>query len=397
MKLYWLTGAASVASMLWSVPALACHVARGPGGPVLGALSAHVTAWEIRAVGLSSGTLDGIPWDRAARAASDICGARGYRAGRFDGFESGGLPGILCLNAGISLFHVSIRAVRASGVIVGDLSSLRWDLAARTATVICAARGFAGGFFDGSRTPDALGLVCTGQDVGEEEGPEYGAPQGPGAPLGGAPVGEGVAAPPVGEYGAPPGGVYGAPPPEGQSAPPSCGCPSGHGAPPRGYGYGAPANGTGQLGPGAPPVVAPPGDTGQLGSGIRPIGSPPIGVPPRGAGQFGAGGEDLGALAGQGTGEELGGPSFRETCPSGARPGYGVGPGTAGPPGGEDRRFDVGPGDIARNGWSVVDVTRVSWAYAARIAYSLCVERGYEGGFFDGTRSSSGFGLSCVD
>lgn len=107
-----------------------------------------------------------VGWAQAERAATEICAARGFAAGRFTGHQdlAKGDFGLLCLGEGTIWRDVSAQEIAATNWSFTDVNQVNWALAARAAERLCAAAngGFAGGHFNGHQVNGKYGLYCYG-------------------------------------------------------------------------------------------------------------------------------------------------------------------------------------------------------------------------------------------
>jgi hypothetical protein len=148
--------------------------ARGFAG---GRLTGHVVGERVGAlcVAASSSFYDvetspgEAPWDintgrwaAVARKATEFCEARSFAAGFFTGHHSYGRHGIVCLprDAAVSTLDAKPQEIGASRFHFDSVDTVPWAHAARTATNVCLARGFAGGFPTGRQTNRDVGIVC---------------------------------------------------------------------------------------------------------------------------------------------------------------------------------------------------------------------------------------------
>jgi hypothetical protein len=134
-------------------------------GELVGALCAPTTAafFDLET------PPDVIPWDinttawaMVARMATTFCGDRQFAGGFFTGHQLNGRHGVVCLgsDAAVSGFDATPHEIAVSGFPFDNINTVAWAPAARAATNVCLARGFAGGFFTGHQTRTGVGLVC---------------------------------------------------------------------------------------------------------------------------------------------------------------------------------------------------------------------------------------------
>jgi hypothetical protein len=101
-------------------------------------------------------------WAQVARTATEIAVLRlGFVGGYFTGHQLDGRRGLVGLNADIAeAIAVSDDELAKSQWAFTDINTVGWAQAARAATEICVARGFAGGFFTGHQVPGRRGIVA---------------------------------------------------------------------------------------------------------------------------------------------------------------------------------------------------------------------------------------------
>src|SRR6185437_15535248 len=97
------------------------------------------------------------PWGQIGRAAVEIAANRGFATGYFTGHQVPGKRGLIGIKADlVSVFDVANDDpdVVGSQYRFPDINTVPWAQAARLATDLCIAKGFAGGFFTGHQLPD---------------------------------------------------------------------------------------------------------------------------------------------------------------------------------------------------------------------------------------------------
>ena len=143
----------------WSA---ASFVHNGPGS-----FARTIEGWRTR-TGSSKTWL--APWETTSgRAAIAIAINRGFGAGYFTGHQIPGSPGKPGVHGWIGLDPELISVfdlddndsdVQASQWRFPDINTVPWATAARLATDVCIARGFAGGFFTGHQIPGRRQVVA---------------------------------------------------------------------------------------------------------------------------------------------------------------------------------------------------------------------------------------------
>ena len=58
--------------------------------------------------------------------------------------------------------------------------------------------------------------------------------------------------------------------------------------------------------------------------------------------------------------------------------------------------FDIPPSELNTAGYTIVDINTVPWAYAARAATNVCLNRHFSGGFFTGHQLGGNHGVVCL-
>jgi hypothetical protein len=110
--------------------------------------------------------VNNVPWAQAARAAAAMCFNRGFAGGHFDGHQ-GALPpvpgsgfGLQCSGRDTLWVDVTTANMDPQWRFTGDINAVNWAQVGRTAERICAARGYAGGQFNGHQLGIRYGLFC---------------------------------------------------------------------------------------------------------------------------------------------------------------------------------------------------------------------------------------------
>jgi hypothetical protein len=123
--------------------------------PRVGTTFVDVDDREIAATSFGFADINSAPWAQIARAATEIARARGFGAGIFTGHQLKNRCGWIGIDAAlVSIFDIDNRAVEESEWHFLDVNAVPWAQAARVATEVCIARGFAGGFFTGHQLPN---------------------------------------------------------------------------------------------------------------------------------------------------------------------------------------------------------------------------------------------------
>ena len=110
--------------------------------------------------------VNAVHWAQAARAAAAMCFNRGFAGGHFDGHQ-GPLPpepgsgfGLQCSGGDSQWFDVTPVDMDQQWRFDGDINTVNWAQAGRTAERICATRGFIGGQFNGHQRGGRYGIFC---------------------------------------------------------------------------------------------------------------------------------------------------------------------------------------------------------------------------------------------
>ncbi|MGH8637238.1 MAG: hypothetical protein ACREUZ_08915, partial [Burkholderiales bacterium] len=123
--------------------------------PRAGTTFIDVDTDEIAATSFGFTDIDSAPWAQVARAATEIARARGFGAGIFTGHQLANRCGWIGIEAAlVSVFDIDDRTVQENQWHFDDINTVPWARAARLATGVCTARGFAGGFFTGHQLPN---------------------------------------------------------------------------------------------------------------------------------------------------------------------------------------------------------------------------------------------------
>lgn len=107
-----------------------------------------------------------VHWAQAARAAAAMCFNRGFAGGHFDGHQGVLQPvpgngfGLQCSGGDTLWLDVTTAQMDSRWRFSGDINRVNWAQAGRAAERICAARGFAGGQFNGHQRGRSYGLFC---------------------------------------------------------------------------------------------------------------------------------------------------------------------------------------------------------------------------------------------
>lgn len=107
-----------------------------------------------------------VTWAQAGRAAAELCSARGYVGGQFNGHMRNGQFGLFCYRGGAQWFDATDRQVADSKWDFPHVDKVNWAQAGRAAVGVCRAKGFSGGFFNGHQItgsgpkPGVRGIVC---------------------------------------------------------------------------------------------------------------------------------------------------------------------------------------------------------------------------------------------
>jgi hypothetical protein len=116
---------------------------------------------QIRATNWGFTDINTAPWAQISRAATGFCNERGYVGGFFSGHQLNGLHGVFCLGDDVATWYDSTEQELADSEYgFDDINTVPWAQAARAATNICLAKGYAGGFFTGHQLNDLRGVVC---------------------------------------------------------------------------------------------------------------------------------------------------------------------------------------------------------------------------------------------
>ena len=125
-----------------------------------GAQLIAVTPGELLDSGWVFEDTNRVGWAHASRAAAKICAKHGFIGGFFNGDQDGETTSLICVNEGAKWFNVTPGEVLDSGFPFDDNNTIPWAHARRAAAVICGKHGFVGGFFNGGQTFGRRGLVC---------------------------------------------------------------------------------------------------------------------------------------------------------------------------------------------------------------------------------------------
>ena len=121
-----------------------------------------VTDEEIESTPWRFADINAAGWSQVARTATEIAARRGDLAGGyFTGHQVPGRRGLIGLGPDIAqAFDVTDAEVAATPWAFADINTVGWAQAARAATDICRARGFAGGFFTGRQAAGVRGILA---------------------------------------------------------------------------------------------------------------------------------------------------------------------------------------------------------------------------------------------
>ena len=121
---------------------------------------------EVSGTKWNTSDVNAAHWAQAARAAAAMCFNRGFAGGHFDGHQ-GPLPpipgngyGLQCSGGDTQWFDVTTADMDRQWRFGGDINTVNWAQAGRTAERICATKGFVGGQFNGHQRNGRYGIFC---------------------------------------------------------------------------------------------------------------------------------------------------------------------------------------------------------------------------------------------
>lgn len=115
----------------------------------------------------SGSPFDGINtvgWAQARKSAGNMCKAKKYVTGLFNGQQSGEKMGLWCLDINNLYWFDTTGQERANaGSGFDDINAVKWAHARRVAGNFCQQRGYTAGFFNGLQLDDKMGLWCVNE------------------------------------------------------------------------------------------------------------------------------------------------------------------------------------------------------------------------------------------